>query len=72
MKVAKPIRIRKGQVWRRKLDARNKNDRHLVLITQGGDSIKGKRIDKPRIQHHFKKKSLLLFYDLIGTENNHE
>ncbi len=60
-------KVRKGQVWAKKTDAN-----HKVLIVQAGDAVRGKRIDKPHIQHHFKIKSLWLFYDLIGTENNHE
>lgn len=60
----------KGQVWRRKKDRRN-NEQHLVLLTKGGDTPKGKRLDKPHIQHHFLRKTLWLFYELIGTEGNY-
>jgi len=65
-------KICKGQVWRRlSLIKGRKAEVHDILITRGGDRPKGKRIDKPHIQHHFKPKSLWLFYELIGTEKNY-
>lgn len=64
-------KIKRGQVWRRRMDKNPPPECHDVLIVQGGEYPKGKRVDKPHIQHHFKKRSLWLYYELIGTEKNH-
>jgi len=62
------IKPKKGQVWKRKRDG-------LLLLMVGGhngDTYRCVNLLNRKIQHHITKKTLNIYWQLIGTENNYD
>ena len=64
MKIGNRTKVKKGQVWRRKHDKLN-----IVIVgTKGGDIFRCKNLINQKVQHHIHKKTLWLYYELLGSE----
>lgn len=58
----------KGQVWRRKKDSMNL----LVVGTQGDGMFRTVNMQNRKVQHHVLRKTLWMYYTLVGTEEKHD
>lgn len=58
---------KKGQVWRRKRDGLE-----LLIVGSHGDyTFRSVNLLNRKVQHHIMRKTLWIYYELVGTESKH-